>query len=126
MVLDVIAVRQLFDLPASQSSKFLVTVHVCEERPGRWWPQTSQRRVRSSPASYQARRRLLVHRLASQQCLALQTLVFCVLHVLLSYHWTSPALLLAYCRDRFDLLVENLPAALCEVCYVFTGTDCSR
>lgn len=34
MVLDVITVRQLFDFPASQSSKFHVTARVCRGEGG--------------------------------------------------------------------------------------------
>ena len=51
--------------------------------------------------------------------------VDCALCDSMRYHWTNTALvLLVYRSERFNLLVENLLAALCTVHCTFTGADC--
>lgn len=106
-------------------------LHVCaEERVERQGPWTSSLMcsIKSSPNSDQAQRSFLVHCPVLQQCLAVLILsVDCALCNFMRYHWTKAALMLqAYCRDRFNLLVENLPVALCMVHYMCIEADCSH
>lgn len=64
---------------------------------------------------------------AVSHCANPEWFVDCSLCNLVRYHWTNAALVLReYCRDRLNLLVENLLVALCMVHYMFTGADCSH